>query len=102
MKQETLCMSKQCTRSCADSYLTSFTFWRVILHYHKCKTLCAIWYHFIQSKKREKHPQRSVPVSKVATLLEVTLFHGYFSRFLNCANSTKARKASHMFSHCGV
>ena len=34
---------------------------------------------------------------KPATLLKVTLFHGCFSRFLNCANDTKSRKASHMF-----
>ena len=30
---------------------------------------------------------------KPATLLKVTLFHGYFSRFLNCVNGTKSRKA---------
>ena len=27
---------------------------------------CAIWYHFVQFKKREKHPWRSVNFSKVA------------------------------------
>ena len=32
-----------------------------------------------------------------ATLLKVTIIHGCFSRFLNCANSTKSRKASHIF-----
>ena len=31
---------------------------------------------------------------KPATLLKVTLIHGNFSRFLNCANDTKSRKAS--------
>ena len=30
-----------------------------------------------------------------ATLLKVTVLHGCFSRFLNCANGTKSRKASH-------
>ena len=30
-------------------------------------------------------------------LLKVTLLHGSFSRFLNCTNSTKSRKASHLF-----
>ena len=30
-----------------------------------------------------------------ATLLKVTLLHGSFSRFLNCANATKSRKAPH-------
>ena len=32
---------------------------------------------------------------KTATLLKVTLLHGYFSRFSNCINDTKSRKASH-------
>ena len=31
-----------------------------------------------------------------ATLLKVTLMHECFSRFLNCTNGTKSRKASHM------
>ena len=30
---------------------------------------------------------------KPATLLKVTYLHGYFSRFLNCANDTKLRSA---------
>ena len=29
-------------------------------------------------------------------LLKVTLFHGHFSRFLDCKNGTKSCKASHM------
>ena len=32
-----------------------------------------------------------------ATLLKVTLFHRCFSRFLNCSNDIKSRKASHIF-----
>ena len=32
-----------------------------------------------------------------ATLLKVTLLHGRLSRFLNCTNNTKSRKASHKF-----
>ena len=50
---------------------------------------------FVQLKKREKYPWRSVTLSKVAGLLKVTLLHGYFPRFLNCTN-TKSRKASHI------
>ena len=56
---------------------------------------------FVQFKKREKHPWSSVAFNKVAgrlkptTLLKVTLLHECFSRLLNCANSTKWRKASH-------
>ena len=34
---------------------------------------------------------------KPATLLKVTLFHGCFSRFLDCTNGTKSRNASHLF-----
>ena len=33
---------------------------------------------------------------KPATLLKVTLLHGCFSRFLNCTNGTKSRKAPQM------
>ena len=44
---------------------------------------------FIQFKKREKHPWKSVTFSKVAGL-KVTLLHGCFSRFLNCTKSRKA------------
>ena len=44
---------------------------------------------FVQFKKREKHPWKSVTFNKVA------FFHGCFSRFLNCANGTKSRNTSH-------
>ena len=55
---------------------------------------------FVQFKKREKHPCRSVDFSKVAgvkpaTLLKLTLLHGYFSRSLNCTIGTKSRNAPH-------
>ena len=30
-------------------------------------------------------------------VLEVSLIHGCFSRFLNCTNCSKSHKASHMF-----
>ena len=37
---------------------------------------------YVQSKKREKHPWKSVNFSfKPATLLKLTLLHGCFSRF---------------------
>ena len=54
---------------------------------------------FIQFKKHEKHLWRSVNFSKVAcfkpeTLLKLTLLHGCFLRFLNCANGTISRNAS--------
>ena len=58
---------------------------------------------FLQFKKREKHPCRSVAFSKVvgkkpATLLKVTLLHGCFSHFLNCTNGAKSRNASHIIN----
>ena len=76
---------------------------------------------FVQFKEHEKHPWRSVDFSKVAgftyplktsenksfsdvfrgyiksaILLKLTLFHGCFSRFLNCTNGTKSRNAPHL------
>ena len=51
----------------------------------------------VQFKKREKHPWRSVNLSRVAGLLKLTLLHGCFLRFLNCTNGTKSRNASHLF-----
>ena len=53
---------------------------------------------FVQCKKREKHPWRTVTFFfrlQPATLLKVTLFHGCFSHFFNCTNSAKSRKASY-------
>ena len=68
-----------------------------------CGALCNLL-PFVQFKKREKHPWRSVAFSKVAcrcmqkpaTLLKVTLLHGCFSQFLNCAHATKSRNAPHL------
>ena len=41
---------------------------------------------FHNLKNREKHPWRSVTVSKVVNSLKVALHHGYFLLFLYCAN----------------
>ena len=54
---------------------------------------------FVQFKNREKHPWRSVYFSKV---LKVTLLHGCFSCFLNCANGTKSCNASHVGQSCNM
>ena len=52
---------------------------------------------FVQFRKLEKHPWRSVTFSEVACLLlKVILLHGCFSRFLNCVNGAKSRNASHI------
>ena len=48
---------------------------------------------FVQFKKREKHPWRSLTFR-----LKLTLLHGCCSRFLNCINGTKPRKASHLIN----
>ena len=50
---------------------------------------------FVQFKKREKHPWRSVNFSKV-TGWKLTLLYGCFSHFLNCRNGTKSRNAPHI------
>ena len=50
-----------------------------------------IWYHLYNFKNvKSKH---GGVVLLVKTLPKVTLLHGYFSRFLNCANVTKSRNA---------
>ena len=49
---------------------------------------CTIWYH-LRNLKNVKTP--------VEECLKVTLLHGYFSRFLNCVNSTKQHKTPHIF-----
>ena len=46
---------------------------------------------FVQFKKQEKHPWKSVTFSKV------TLLHGCFPRFLNCTHGTKPRNAPHLY-----
>ena len=67
---------------------------------------CAIWYHLYNSNnvKAALLPWRSVTFSKVtgrnpAFLLKVTLLHGCFSCFLNCANDTKWRNASNYIGY---
>ena len=53
---------------------------------------CAIWYHSCNVKNVKNIRGGVWPV----TLLEVTLLHGYFPRFLNCTNGIKSRKTSQM------
>ena len=52
-------------------------------HRKICDVLCDLVL-FVQFKKREKHPWRSVTFSKVANF------------FLNCKIDTKSRNASHI------
>ena len=59
--------------------------------------LCSIWHHFYNLRKVENTHGGVLLLVKLqasATLLKVTLFHGCFSRFLNCTNGAKLRNAS--------
>ena len=70
------------------------------------RSICDAWRDlvpFLQFKKCGKHPWNHGSFlllgklqDEACTLLKVTLFHECFSRFLNRANGTKSRKASHM------
>ena len=59
--------------------------------------LCAIWYQ-LYNLRNTKNTHGGV----LLLLLKVTMHHGYFSRFLNCTNSTKSRKASHICLNWGL
>ena len=64
------------------------------------QVICGVWYHLHNLKiVKNTHggvlPLVQLQAKKPATLLKVTLLHGCFSRFLNCANGNKSRKASH-------
>ena len=72
--------------------------WIISIPLYKCDVLHDLT-PFVQFKKRKKHPWRSETFSKVpgfypSTLVNATLLHGCFSRFLNCTNGTKLRNAS--------
>ena len=58
-------------------------------------TRCAIWYH-LHNLKNMKNTHRGVLILQPASLLKLTLFHGCFSSFPNCTNSTKSRNASQL------
>ena len=62
-----------------------------------CEILFEIWHHFynLKSMKNIHGGMLKIP----AILLKVTLPHGFFTRFLNSANVTKSRKASHVLSN---
>ena len=55
-------------------------------------TICTI-----KKNVKSTHGGVLLLVKKPATLLKLALLHGCFSRFLNCTNGTKSRKASHIF-----
>ena len=51
---------------------------------------CAIWYH-LHNLKNVKNSHGGVIL-----LVKLAVLRSCFSRFLNCANGTKSRKACHM------
>ena len=58
---------------------------------------CAIWYHLYNLKNMRNTVLLLVKFqAKPAILLKTALFHGDFSRFLNCINGTKSCKTSHV------
>ena len=59
--------------------------------------LCAIRYH-LHNQKKVKNTHGGVLLLNLQLSKKLTLLHGYFSRFLNCTNGAKSRKASHMYS----
>ena len=63
---------------------------------------CAIWYHLYNLRNvKNTHGGvlLSVKLQVKACNFTVTLFHGCFSRFLNCKNGTKTRKAIYYHQH---
>ena len=67
---------------------------------HMCRWFARLCTIYTIIKTWNTTMEECVTFSKVAclTLLRVTLLHMCFSRFLNCTNSTKLRKASRMCS----
>ena len=65
--------------------------------------LCTIWYHLYNLKNVKNTHGEVLLLGKCcrphpATLLEIALLDGCFSRYLNCTNDTKSPQASHMLS----
>ena len=81
--------STEKSKSTWESFRTNF------LKIHLNLRCFARFATFVSFEKRENQPWRSVTFSKTPTLLKVSLPHRRFSRFLNCANSTKSLKALH-------
>ena len=57
---------------------------------------CAIWYHWYNLKNVKKTHGGLLLLVNLQALVKVTLLHWCFSRFLNCLNCYKLRKASQM------
>ena len=78
-------------------------YWRVAMNesfdmieasFTQYMVLCAIWYHCCNLKNVKNTYGRVLLLVKLQA--EVTLFHGCFSHFLNCAHDTKSRNTPHI------
>ena len=81
-------------------YLTNCVkmYWRASIYLFQIivDALCDL-VSFVQFKRREKHPRRSLTFNKsCCNFIKVTPLHGCFSRFLNCTNGTKLLKVTKM------
>ena len=80
--------------------LTFDLFWRLLRLY---VMLCAIWYYLYNFKNVKNTHGGVILLVKLQaeactkTLLKLAFLHECFSRFLNCINGTKSRKASHIW-----
>ena len=58
---------------------------------------CAVWYYSYNLKNvKNTHGGVLLLVKLQDSLLKITLLHGCFSRFLNCANGIKQRNPPHL------
>ena len=57
---------------------------------YRQKKYCQIFPSKINSDRK------TIKLLQLATLLKLIFLHGCFSRFLNCTNGSKSRKASHI------
>ena len=66
-------------------------------------TFGAIWYHFCNLKNVKNTHGGVLLLVKLQAFLKVTLLHGCFPPFLNCADGTKSRNLSHIcFTYCSI
>ena len=83
--------------------IVSFNLRWTTQHYeHSYKLMNYTWsqYCFFFSNKYDALRDLGLFVQQPATLLQVSLLHGYFSRFLNCTNGTKLPKSSRLVTPC--
>ena len=65
------------------------------IYLNKYVMRCAMWYH-LYNLKNVKSTHGGVLLLVKFQAFKVKLLHGCFSRFSDCTNGTKSRKASHI------